>query len=80
MQVKTRNGTMCRADVLLGALKDLMNTLFSHPDDPNLICAVKLLKVYNIPHFLVKPHMFVMDDIDSGDQDLHTKRMDVVFC
>ncbi|XP_057215162.1 polyadenylate-binding protein-interacting protein 1 [Triplophysa rosa] len=45
LKVKTRKGTLGRADVLLGALKDLMDTLFSHPEDPNLICAVKLLKL-----------------------------------
>ncbi|XP_073717147.1 polyadenylate-binding protein-interacting protein 1 [Misgurnus anguillicaudatus] len=45
LEVKSKKGTPGRADVLLGALKDLLNTLFSHPDDPNLICAVKLLKL-----------------------------------
>uniref|UniRef100_A0A8C2BD59 Polyadenylate-binding protein-interacting protein 1 n=1 Tax=Cyprinus carpio TaxID=7962 RepID=A0A8C2BD59_CYPCA len=34
-----------RANILLGALKDLLNTLCSHPDDPNLMCAIKLLKL-----------------------------------
>ncbi len=24
----------------LGGLKDLLNALFSHPDDPNLMCVV----------------------------------------
>ncbi|XP_051552361.1 polyadenylate-binding protein-interacting protein 1-like isoform X2 [Myxocyprinus asiaticus] len=45
LEVKSGKGTPGRADVLLGALKDLLNALFSHPDDPNLICAVKLLKL-----------------------------------
>lgn len=36
---------MSRAEVLLGALKNLMDTLISHPKDRNLICAIKLLKV-----------------------------------
>ncbi|NP_001003504.1 polyadenylate-binding protein-interacting protein 1 [Danio rerio] len=45
LELKSRKGTPGRADVLLGALKELLNTLFSHPDDPNLMCAVKLLKL-----------------------------------
>ncbi|GAA6084479.1 polyadenylate-binding protein-interacting protein 1 isoform X1, partial [Tachysurus ichikawai] len=36
---------MSRAEILLAALKDLMDTLFSQPKDRNLICAVKLLKL-----------------------------------
>ncbi|XP_026096267.1 E3 ubiquitin-protein ligase TRIM8-like [Carassius auratus] len=40
--VKNKPG---RANVLLRALKDLLITLFSHPKDPNLMCAVKLLKL-----------------------------------
>lgn len=44
-QIKSGKDTPGRANVLLGALKDLLNALFSHPDDPNLMCAVKLLKV-----------------------------------
>ncbi|KAG1957899.1 polyadenylate-binding protein-interacting protein 1 [Pimephales promelas] len=45
LEVKSGKDTPGRANVLLGALKDLLNTLFSHPDDPNLICAVRLLKL-----------------------------------
>ncbi|XP_051972248.1 polyadenylate-binding protein-interacting protein 1-like [Xyrauchen texanus] len=45
LEVKRGKGAPERAVVLLGALKDLLNALFSHPDDPNLICAVKLLKL-----------------------------------
>ncbi|XP_060763659.1 polyadenylate-binding protein-interacting protein 1 [Neoarius graeffei] len=45
LQVKSGKGTMSRAEVLLGALKDLMDTLISHPKDRNLICAIKLLKL-----------------------------------
>ncbi|KAK9975277.1 hypothetical protein ABG768_023330 [Culter alburnus] len=45
LEVKSGKGTPGRANVLLGALKELLNTLFSHPDDPNLMCAVKLLKL-----------------------------------
>ncbi|KAK3539255.1 hypothetical protein QTP86_032255 [Hemibagrus guttatus] len=45
LELKGVKGTMSRADVLLTALKDLMDTLFSQPKDRNLICAVKLLKL-----------------------------------
>ncbi|TRY71439.1 hypothetical protein DNTS_011673 [Danionella cerebrum] len=45
LEIKSGKDTPGRADILLGALKDLLNTLFSHPDDPNLMCAVKLLKL-----------------------------------
>ncbi|XP_051967480.1 polyadenylate-binding protein-interacting protein 1 [Xyrauchen texanus] len=45
LEVKSGKGKVGRAEVLLGGLKDLLNALFSHPDDPNLICAVKLLKL-----------------------------------
>ncbi|ROL49745.1 Polyadenylate-binding protein-interacting protein 1 [Anabarilius grahami] len=45
LEVKSGKGTPGRANVLLGALKELLNTLFSYPDDPNLMCAVKLLKL-----------------------------------
>ncbi|XP_036383095.1 polyadenylate-binding protein-interacting protein 1 [Megalops cyprinoides] len=38
-------GPLVRADILLTALRDLMDTLLSNPDDGNLICAVKLLKL-----------------------------------
>lgn len=48
-QIKSRKETPGRANVLLGALKELLNTLFSHPEDPNLMCAVKLLKVCSGP-------------------------------
>ncbi|KAI5101707.1 polyadenylate-binding protein-interacting protein 1 [Silurus meridionalis] len=44
LEVKSVKGTMSRAEILLTALKDLMDTLFSLPKDNNLICAVKLLK------------------------------------
>lgn len=45
LEIKSGKDTPGRANVLLGALKDLLNALFSHPDDPNLMCAVKLLKL-----------------------------------
>lgn len=45
LEVKGVNGTMSRADVLLLALKELMDMLLSQPSDSNLICAVKLLKL-----------------------------------
>lgn len=48
-QIKSGKNTPGRANVLLGGLKDLLNALFSHPDDPNLMCVVKLLKVWSIP-------------------------------
>ncbi|XP_066510041.1 polyadenylate-binding protein-interacting protein 1-like isoform X1 [Hoplias malabaricus] len=45
LEVKSAKGPPSRAEVLLGALKDLLDTLFSLPTDSNLICAVKLLKL-----------------------------------
>ncbi|XP_056275840.1 polyadenylate-binding protein-interacting protein 1 isoform X2 [Pseudoliparis swirei] len=45
LEVKSAKGPPNRAAILLGALKDLMNSLFSKPVDANLICAVKLLKL-----------------------------------
>ncbi|XP_056458640.1 polyadenylate-binding protein-interacting protein 1 [Gadus chalcogrammus] len=45
LEVKSQTGPPNRADVLLGALRDLLDCLFSNPDDSNLICAVKLLKL-----------------------------------
>lgn len=45
LEVKSKKGPPNRADILLGALKDLLTSLFSNPDDSNLICAVKLLKL-----------------------------------
>ncbi|XP_068594600.1 polyadenylate-binding protein-interacting protein 1 [Brachionichthys hirsutus] len=45
LEVKSAKGLPNRADVLLSALNELMNSLFNHPVDGNLICAVKLLKL-----------------------------------
>ncbi|XP_029916379.1 polyadenylate-binding protein-interacting protein 1 isoform X2 [Myripristis murdjan] len=45
LEVKSGKGAPNRADILLTALKDLLNCLFSSPVDANLICAVKLLKL-----------------------------------
>lgn len=45
LEVKSAKGAPNRADILLNALNDLMNSLFSNPVDANLICAVKLLKL-----------------------------------
>ncbi|XP_037634444.1 polyadenylate-binding protein-interacting protein 1 [Sebastes umbrosus] len=45
LEVKSSKGPPNRANILLIALKDLMNSLFSKPVDGNLICAVKLLKL-----------------------------------
>lgn len=45
LEVKGAKGALNRAQILLGALKDLMISLLSHPVDANLICAVKLLKL-----------------------------------
>ncbi|KAJ3604585.1 hypothetical protein NHX12_029325, partial [Muraenolepis orangiensis] len=45
LEVKSKKGPPERAHILLGALKDLLTSLFSNPDDSNLICAVKLLKL-----------------------------------
>ncbi|KAI5086563.1 polyadenylate-binding protein-interacting protein 1 [Silurus meridionalis] len=50
-KVKSVKGTMSRAEILLTALKDLMDTLFSLPKDRNLICTVKLLKT-SVFHWL----------------------------
>ncbi|KAJ8381083.1 hypothetical protein SKAU_G00018610 [Synaphobranchus kaupii] len=38
-------GRPMRADILLNALRKLLDSLFSNPEDKNLICAVKLLKL-----------------------------------
>ncbi|KAM4616876.1 polyadenylate-binding protein-interacting protein 1 isoform 1-T1 [Polymixia lowei] len=45
LEVKSGKGTPNRANILLAALKELLNSLFSNPVDANLICAVKLLKL-----------------------------------
>ncbi|XP_018528622.1 polyadenylate-binding protein-interacting protein 1 [Lates calcarifer] len=45
LEIKSAKGPPNRAEILLSALKDLMNTLLSSPVDANLICAVKLLKL-----------------------------------
>ncbi|KAM6930521.1 polyadenylate-binding protein-interacting protein 1 [Xenentodon cancila] len=45
LEIKSLKGPPNRADILLSALKDLLNSLFSNPVDSNLICAVKLLKL-----------------------------------
>ncbi|KAI4821218.1 hypothetical protein KUCAC02_029160 [Chaenocephalus aceratus] len=45
LEIKSAKGPPNRAAILLTALKDLMNSLFSKPVDANLICAVKLLKL-----------------------------------
>ncbi|CAI5649695.1 unnamed protein product [Oreochromis niloticus] len=45
LEIKSGQGPPVRARVLLGALKDLLISLFSNPVDANLICAVKLLKL-----------------------------------
>ncbi|XP_035514371.1 polyadenylate-binding protein-interacting protein 1 [Morone saxatilis] len=45
LEVKSGKGPPNRADILLSALNDLMNSLFDNPVDANLICAVKLLKL-----------------------------------
>lgn len=55
-QVKSGKGPPNRADILLSALNDLMNTLFNKPIDKNLICAVKLLKVSNPLLFIHRFH------------------------
>ncbi|XP_061117315.1 polyadenylate-binding protein-interacting protein 1 [Conger conger] len=44
LEVNTR-GIPARADILLDALRKLLDSLFSNPQDKNLICAVKLLKL-----------------------------------
>uniref|UniRef100_A0A096LQC1 Polyadenylate-binding protein-interacting protein 1 n=1 Tax=Poecilia formosa TaxID=48698 RepID=A0A096LQC1_POEFO len=45
LEIKSGKEAPNRADILLSALKDLLETLLSHPVDANLICAVKLLKL-----------------------------------
>ncbi|XP_020345976.1 polyadenylate-binding protein-interacting protein 1 [Oncorhynchus kisutch] len=45
LEVKSAKGPPSRAEILLIALRELMNALFSNPVDGNLICAVKLLKL-----------------------------------
>ncbi|XP_061623496.1 polyadenylate-binding protein-interacting protein 1 isoform X1 [Phyllopteryx taeniolatus] len=45
LEIKSGKGALNRANVLLVALKDLLNTLLSSPVDANIICAVKLLKL-----------------------------------
>lgn len=45
LEVKGAKGQIARAEVLQGALWDLLTALFSNPVDSNLICAVKLLKL-----------------------------------
>ncbi|XP_024294051.1 polyadenylate-binding protein-interacting protein 1 [Oncorhynchus tshawytscha] len=45
LELKSAKGPPSRAEILLIALRELMNSLFSNPVDGNLICAVKLLKL-----------------------------------
>lgn len=45
LEIKSKKGPPNRANILLDALKVLMNSLLSNPVDANLICAVKLLKL-----------------------------------
>uniref|UniRef100_UPI003AAABF98 polyadenylate-binding protein-interacting protein 1 n=1 Tax=Centroberyx gerrardi TaxID=166262 RepID=UPI003AAABF98 len=45
LEVKSGKGPPNRAEILLTALRELLNALFSNPVDSNLICAVKLLKL-----------------------------------
>uniref|UniRef100_A0A1A7YLD9 Polyadenylate-binding protein-interacting protein 1 n=1 Tax=Iconisemion striatum TaxID=60296 RepID=A0A1A7YLD9_9TELE len=45
LEIKSSKGPPNRADILLTALKDLLDSLLSAPVDTNLICAVKLLKL-----------------------------------
>ncbi|KAM9446407.1 polyadenylate-binding protein-interacting protein 1 isoform 1-T1 [Clarias gariepinus] len=45
LEVKSVKGTVSRAEILLVALKDLMDTLLSQPSDRSLMCTVKLLKL-----------------------------------
>eukprot|EP00063_Salmo_salar_P051710 XP_014026545.1 PREDICTED: polyadenylate-binding protein-interacting protein 1-like [Salmo salar] len=45
LELKSAKGPPSRAEILLTALRELMNALFSNPVDGNLICAVKLLKL-----------------------------------
>nr|XP_057926270.1 polyadenylate-binding protein-interacting protein 1 [Doryrhamphus excisus]XP_057926271.1 polyadenylate-binding protein-interacting protein 1 [Doryrhamphus excisus] len=45
LEVKSNKGPIGRAQILLTALRELLNTLLSNPVDANIICAVKLLKL-----------------------------------
>ncbi|XP_048359574.1 polyadenylate-binding protein-interacting protein 1 isoform X1 [Sphaerodactylus townsendi] len=45
LEVKGTKGQLTRAEILQTGLHELLSTLFSHPMDNNLICAVKLLKL-----------------------------------
>ncbi|XP_015195727.2 polyadenylate-binding protein-interacting protein 1 [Lepisosteus oculatus] len=45
LEIKSSKGQVTRADILLMALHELLDALFSNPVDGNLICAVKLLKL-----------------------------------
>ncbi|XP_015238106.1 PREDICTED: polyadenylate-binding protein-interacting protein 1 [Cyprinodon variegatus] len=45
LEIKSGKAPPNRAEILLLALKDLLESLLSHPVDANLICAVKLLKL-----------------------------------
>ncbi|KAK5605586.1 hypothetical protein CRENBAI_009705 [Crenichthys baileyi] len=45
LEIRSVKGPPNRAGILLVALKDLLESLLSHPVDANLICAVKLLKL-----------------------------------
>ncbi|XP_061754038.1 polyadenylate-binding protein-interacting protein 1 [Nerophis ophidion] len=45
LQIKCGKDAIKRAEILLTALRELLNTLLSNPVDANIICAVKLLKL-----------------------------------
>ncbi|KAF7659150.1 hypothetical protein LDENG_00002440 [Lucifuga dentata] len=45
LEVKSGKGHPNRAQILLTGLRDLLDCLFSNPEDANLICAVKLMKL-----------------------------------
>ncbi|NWT07902.1 PAIP1 protein, partial [Vireo altiloquus] len=45
LEIKGTKGQVTRAEILQEGLRELLNVLFSHPVDNNLMCAVKLLKV-----------------------------------
>ncbi|KAM9810835.1 polyadenylate-binding protein-interacting protein 1 [Neosynchiropus ocellatus] len=45
LELKSTTGPPMRAEILLTALKDLLDSLLSNPSDTNLICVVKLLKL-----------------------------------
>ncbi|XP_075344616.1 polyadenylate-binding protein-interacting protein 1 isoform X2 [Mycteria americana] len=45
LEIKGTKGQVTRAEILQEGLRELLNALFSHPVDSNLICAVKLLKL-----------------------------------